>query len=229
MRAFGNEAYNRYVDSFYTKKIIAYLVECSQQMHSDCAKTGDFLPNDEDQITDKLIEHYLWTTNPSVLEELRFSPQPYVHYGLREKSGKNSFLGRSDIQVIRADHFGKPKAFFLVECKRIDGTSTLNKLYVSDGVYRFFEPQTDGEPKYPSYYKRNFMFGYVVKAIDVLQNVDEIEKFQKTLLEGVVAGNMLLIENNGSEHYVCECHYTASEEPLDLTHLFFDFSTVMRC
>ncbi|MGW9530933.1 hypothetical protein ACWHAM_25070 [Paenibacillus terrae] len=85
------------------------------------------------------------------------------------------------------------KAYHIVECKRIDGTTTLNQKYITEGVKRFFSPAP--QPKYSSYYLQNIMFGYVVQVIDIHENADKLDKLQGSLLKEAAASQFMLRQN----------------------------------
>lgn len=106
------------------------------------------------------------------------------------------YIGRTDIKVISRDYFRDEKAYHIVECKRIDGSNTLNQKYITEGVERFFSPTP--KPKYSFYYLQNIMFGYVVQAIVIPSNADEIDRLQETLLKGVTATRFVLEKSDTS-------------------------------
>jgi len=173
------------------------------------------LKNDEDAITNRLTAVYL-NAGPGIF---RYLPQSSEHYD----GETDRYIGRTDIKVISGDIFRDDKAYHIVECKRIDGTNTLNQKYITDGVARFFNPVP--KPKYSSYYMRNIMFGYVVKAIGISDNADKIDKLQYSLLKEVTTTRFVLKQNDDSQYYVCACEYfSAHIGQIELSHLFFNLT-----
>ena len=68
-------------------------------------------------------------------------------------------------------HWEQEKAYFIIECKRLDGNKTLNDKYKNEGINRFITK------KYSSYYGANGMIGFVVKKIDIDENIKKIGSF----------------------------------------------------
>jgi hypothetical protein len=218
MGGFKNETINGVFDAGTINIIIAHLTRCSKQMKADCVADGNFLENNEDAITNKLVGSYL-NAEP---DNFRYMSQSPEHYDC----ATSHYIGRTDITVISGDLFRDAKAYYIVECKRIDGTDTLNKKYIADGVARFISPVQS--PKYSSYYMQNIMFGYVVKSIAIPYNADKIDKLQQSLLKEVTATKFVLKLNGDSQYYVYTCDYSSEDKKqIELSHLFFDFADVI--
>lgn len=218
MGGFKNETLNSAFGTGIINTIISHLIKCSKQMKADCITSDKLLKNDEDFITNKLIAVYL-NAGPGIL---RYEPQTPEHYD--NVTGR--YIGRTDIKVISGDYFRDEKAYHIVECKRIDGSNTLNQKYITEGVERFFNPVP--KPKYSSYYLQNIMFGYVVQAIVIPNNADEIDRLQDTLLKGVTATRFVLEKNDTDQIFIYKCKYASSStEHIELSHLFFDFADVI--
>ena len=104
--------------------------------------------------------------------------------------------------MLKSD-FEKDDAYYITECKRVDGSSDLNKKYVKEGVARFVTE------KYSSYYGRNIMLGFVVKKIDISSNVKLIEEIQNADLSQQMHGNFEFIESKDvTESYKCIIRYS---------------------
>ena len=218
MGGFKNETINSAFDVGIINVIIAHLAKCSKQMKVDCIATDTLLKNNEDAITNRLIAVYL-NTEPGIF---RYEPQSPEHYD----GETDRYIGRTDIRVISGDYFRDEKAYYIIECKRIDGTIALNQKYITEGVERFFSPNP--HPKYSSYYLQNIMFGYVVQAIDIPENADKLDKLQSFLLKGAAASPFTLRQNENSQYYVYACGYVAPDiGQIELDHLFFDFADVI--
>ncbi len=215
MGGFKTESINSAFATGIINIIIAHLTNCSNQMKEDCIANDNLLKNDEDVITNRLSAMYL-NTEPGIF---RYQTQSPEHYD----GETDRYIGRTDIKVISRDYFRDEKAYHIVECKRIDGTTTLNQKYITEGVKRFFSPAP--QPKYSSYYLQNIMFGYVVQAIDIPENADKIDKLQGSLLKEAVAAQFMLRQNESSQCYVYACEYIAADiGRIELSHLFFDFT-----
>ena len=219
MGGFKNEAINVAFDGGVINIIIAHLTKCSKQMKADCITNGNLLRNNEDAITNRSIAKYL-NAEPN---DFRYEPQASENFD----DETDRYIGRTDIKVISGDYFRNVRAYFIIECKRIDGTDDLNKKYITEGVARFFTPAS--KPKYSSYYKKNIMFGYVVQAIDIPNNSDKIDKLQASILKEATATGFVLKQNDDSRYYVYACEYVSVHtERIELHHLFFDFASVIK-
>lgn len=219
MGGFKNESNNIAFEDGLFKLIILHLHRCSREMKETCIETGYELYNHEDRITNRLIANHLNFNNL----RLRFilqSPETFIPNG-------DKYRGRCDIKVVSDDWLSNQNDYYLIECKRIDGADYLNRQFVSEGISRFVV----NPPKYPSYHKRNIMFGYVVKAIDIPDNTVKIDQLQGELLVGVLSGRFSLVSNESAEfyHYSCEYKFITINtiESIELAHLFYDFSGVI--
>jgi len=187
-------------------------------MKTDCIDNNDPLKNNEDAITNRLTAKYL-NAEPNAF---RYEPQASENYD--DEIGR--YIGRTDIKVISGDYFRDVQAYFIIECKRIDGKPDLNKKYISEGVSRFFTPVLN--PKYSSYYKQNIMFGYVVQAIDIPKNAEKIKDLQSQILGNVTTGKFLLLCHDAADYYVYSCLYQSGGQNIELRHLFCDFSMAVK-
>jgi hypothetical protein len=218
MGGFKDETYNNSFDVGVINIIISHLIKCSKHMNADYVTTDSLLENDEDVITNRLVEKYLNIET----EYFRYETQSPEHYD--DETGR--YIGRTDIKVISRDYLRNPKAYHIIECKRIDGTNSLNQKYITEGVERFFSPAP--YPKYSSYYLQNIMFGYVVRAISISDNACKIDRLQNTLLRGATATSFILNQNDATLYYVYKCKYESNSiGQVQLSHLFFDFSSAI--
>jgi hypothetical protein len=217
MGGFRNESNNIAFEHGLFQLIIVHLYQCSHDMAERCKVTGNQLYNHENKITDRLAANHLNLNNWG----LRFIPQSPETFTPEE----DVYKGRCAIKVVSKDWFRNINDYYLIECKRINGGKHLNCQYVSDGVSRF----VINPVKYPSYHKRNIMFGYVVQAIDIAKNTAKIDQLQSELLVGVLSGKFLLVDNTSTEfyHYSCQYQYGIADN-IELAHLFYDFSAVIK-
>jgi len=213
MKAFGNELLNTLYAQGLAEDIIAILVRCCKKMKAD-ALDNTLLPNHEVKITNRLFHSYL--ENEHVYKLFHFQLQTPENYNPET----DLYAGIGDISVTPWNMLSIPRAYFLIECKRIDGSHSLNEKYVKEGIQRF----VGSSPKYISYYGRSIMLGYVVSSIDIPENTITIGNLQAKLLVGASADALLLIWHN-SEWYVYSSKSTSEgTASLVLDHLFYDFS-----
>ena len=156
--------------------------------------------NDENMIRDILLD-YMKNT------KVRNEDCIISGYLFEKEVDENS--GRVDIKIRNVNEFLKNEnhdAYYVIECKRLDGGKTLNTAYVVDGIKRFTTSykSSKSNPYYSSYYGVNGMIGFVIKKIDVTNNISEIE-------------------NDFNE---LEAHklYESYHSNLKLYHLMMDFS-----
>lgn len=199
------------------EKITNYIIDICKLVVEDYEKRQLKLPNDENSIRSIMLEEYLKTQKNSYgMSDYRFElevPENYV--------GNGQHIGRVDIRILLKSDFEKEDAYYIIECKRIDGTADLNKKYVKEGVARFVMQ------KYSSYYGRNIMLGFVVKKIDMSANVQLIEGIQNADLDQHMHGDFELIEEDGAtKSYKCMYHIQSGE--LELRHIFSDYSSVIE-
>ena len=217
MGGFKKSANNEIGKQNFFNLIILRIAQCCAKMREDCKTTGEKLYNHEDKISNRLVERYLDMNDLG----LRFVLQKPEHYDAET----DTYKGRTDITVVSADWLKNRDAYYIIECKRIDGGNELNKKYVSEGVSRFV---VSPEPKYSSYYGKSIMLGYIVQAITVGANIDKIDKLQRKLLIGVTIGNMCLVYEDGKGFYRYQCLYQSKNNlNVELSHLFYDFSDVV--
>ncbi|WP_420385400.1 hypothetical protein [Roseivirga sp.] len=194
--------------------ILSKVTACYHLMLSD----GVLVPNDENRIRDSLLIDYL--RNPNVLRQVGM---PEVLFD-RETLEDNS-VGRTDIRIISPDTFTEPKAYYIIECKRLDSVNTtgrtgLNAKYIENGIIRFVTKQ------YSSYYRVNGMIGFVVTPLDIHANTDCINTLLQTSFSEANTNRKITQANfiDGFEYHYSSSHSDSDNVPLDIYHLMFDFS-----
>jgi len=219
MGGFKNETNNIAFEQNIFSIIISHISTCCKAMQEDCLETKNPLPkNSEDKISNRLVEKFLDHDTKGLLG-FRFTRENPVAFNV----DTDTFAGRTDIQVKSTDWLSNRNAYFTIEAKRLDGTTQLNEKYVSEGICRFVGLPS---PKYASHYGKNIMLGYVVQAINISENTNKIDDCQRKMLTDVVIGNMVLVCDNidGFSNY--RCSYQMNDSEIELTHLFYDFSSV---
>jgi len=216
MGGFKNETINIVFDSGIIYIIIDHLTKCSKQMKTDCLSNNNPLKKHEDKITNRLVARYL-NVGDNIFRYESQSPENY-------DDATDQYVGRIDIKVIPRNPLCEFQEYFIIECKRIDGTKPYNQKYITDGVARFVSHPL----KYSSYCNKNIMFGYVIKTIDVPDNTGKIDSLQDSLLKGVASTKFALLQKDDSQYYVYICKYSSPHiGQIELWHLFYDFSDVI--
>jgi hypothetical protein len=194
-----------YVTNFY--RILYYIVNA----YALLIETKEPLENNENFIRDILVEKYL--NSHSTREHLGIENVIFN----REVAENSGFV---DIKVQTVLSLNNPEAYYLFECKRLDGSRGLNKKYVQEGILRF----TLG--KYSTYYGLNGMLGFEVRKIATAENIDKINRmsiseFKETnMIEGLTG-----IHVKGSFKYSYRSiHNTTSAKTIELYHLMLDVS-----
>ena len=199
------------------EKIITYILYICALIVKDYEERQLKLPNDENKIRSIMLEEYMNKQKAAHgMSGYKFELEVPENY-----AGSGQHIGRVDIRILLKSDFEKDDAYYIIECKRIDGSSDLNKKYVKEGVARFVTE------KYSSYYGRNIMLGFVVKKIDISFNVKLIEEIQNADLSQQMHGNFEFIESKDvTESY--KCMYQIQSGEIELCHIFSDYSSIME-
>ncbi len=198
------------------EKITNYIFDICELVVKDYTRKQLKLPNDENKIRSIMLEEYLRKQKGSYgMSDYRFELEVPENY-----DGNGCYIGRVDIRILLKGDFEKEDAYYIIECKRIDGTSDLNKKYVKEGIARFITQ------KYSSYYGRNIMLGFVIRKIDVSANVKLIEEIQNSDLNQYMHGTFQFVKNGTiTESY--KCIYQIQSDELELCHIFSDYSNII--
>lgn len=216
-----------YNSAFYQKefeKVLLGVIMCY-----NCINLSEvFLPNDENKIRDIMLDNYLKD------DSFKRAHSNLSNYHFDYETVENR--GRADIRVLPINPYLGDKAYYIIECKRLDnkntnGISGLNAEYVKNGVCRFV---TD---YYSSYFSINGMIGFVVEGIDIDENRHHINSFfNKNLIndrkEQVNACTIqkmgLVMINPDFKYSYTSKHRLADQNEMVLYHLMFDFSKKMQ-
>jgi len=178
---------------------------------------GHKVKNNENFIRNKLFKNYLSSTELKSLHKLymcRFECES------AEIDNEYCEIGYTDIKVLTYASLFEQDAYFIIECKRLDGLETLNRKYVDEGIMRFIQIN-----KYPAYYKLNGLIGFVVKNIDINKNTDKINYRLIYNSENINTKQQLTEE---FEHAYISIHQNGEGEDIKLYHLMLDFSAVVE-
>lgn len=207
--------------------IIDALIKCSGLMKKDCLTNDTKIINHEEKIRTHLLENYLENNNIRSIVglsgiALRFMPEALETYS----KSNDTYVGRADIKVVSSNWLlSNNKDYYIIECKRINGSKGLNEKYIDEGICRFVV----FPPKYPSYNNKNIMFGFVVKNINIVQNVSKIAKLHEDKLNEITNKKLTIIANKEDKGYcLCESAYQMKDNTLELQHIFYDFSSIIK-
>ena len=189
--SFYEESINEYEVEF--KNLLLNIYSCYMLIMAD----RRLVPaNNENKIRDILLE-YLKNTKirneDCIIEGYLFEQEVDEH--------TSHIAGRVDIKIRNINEFliyEEHDAYFIIECKRLDGSKSLNDKYITEGIHRFTSK------KYSSYYGVNGMIGFVVNKINIDENITNIGDFF----------NELKVQKL----------YESSHVNLKLYHLMMDFS-----
>lgn len=201
------------------EQINKYILEICERVVKDFTLRNRRFPNNENQIRSILLEEYLdddEIRKDFDMLDYSFTPEVPENY-----DDKGNYIGRADIRIKLKTDFERRNAYYIIECKRVNGTSELNKKYVKDGVARFITK------KYSAYYGRNIMLGFVVKKLNISDNAKEIESIQNFWDDEYMHGSFKFVSNKDKhERYSCKYHIESGE--LELSHIFAEFSDIME-
>ena len=188
------------------------------------------LADDEEKIRDRLLYAYL--KNNVVRKKIELTDFLFDKEVPEDKSS-----GRTDIKIQTQNTFEDTKAYYIIECKRLNnqnltGISGLNSEYVKNGICRFVYDF------YSSYFGINGMVGFVVDNLDIDNNITNLNSLlNKDLIDdkGKIVNAMPLQEikpiqlNEDSKYSYISIHQTTSQNEITLYHLMFDFSKNIAC
>lgn len=182
------------------------------------------LPNDENKIRDIMLNKYL------KVESFKRAHSNLANYHFDYETVENR--GRADIRILPINPYLGDKAYYIIECKRLDnkntkGISGLNAEYVKNGVCRFV---TD---YYSSYFNINGMIGFVVEGVNIDENRHHINSFfdknlindKKEQVNAITIQKMeQIVINPDFKYSYTSKHRLADQNEVVLYHLIFDFS-----
>ncbi|HKR06389.1 MAG TPA: hypothetical protein VJY62_17270 [Bacteroidia bacterium] len=193
------------------EEILEKIIACYSLMLADNVR----LSNNENKIRDYILYKYLKVPSMKIKLDLAnylFDPE------LPEDKG------RIDIRVMPINPFIEDKAYFILECKRLDsinanGTTGLNAQYINEGMNRFISK------KYSAYYRSNGMIGFIVNELDIHKNTQSINslliKDYKHITTSQVLTSKIIVKGFDYSYY--STHNSATDT-LTIYHLMFDFS-----
>lgn len=220
MGGFQNQLLNQNFKQNFYDIIITALIRSCKIMIENCCSNKLNIPNHEEKIRTHLLENYLENEKIRCAiglsdVKIRFLPEVLENYD----ADTNTYIGRTDIRVLSSNWLSNPNDYYIVECKRLDGTKSLNQKYVDEGICRF----VGDTPKYSSYNNKNIMLGFVVKDIDCSVVISEITDIHNERIGDIIDKDITPIVKS-KDYYLCESVYT---NQLSLSHIFYNVSSVI--
>lgn len=223
MSGFKDQQLNEIAKEKIFEDIIDFVFISLEHMKTDLLLQNKKLKNKEEEIRTHLLEHYLndadFRQKVSYNDLLIFNAE--VAEGYDEKSEK--YIGRVDIKVYNIDTLKSTgKEYYIIECKRLDGSNILNEKYVTEGICRFVLDN----PKYSSHNKKNIMLGFIVKNIDVEKNAQKINDIQNKNESIHIIEAMYKCKMAKEEYYLYKNKYQCKDKQIELAHMFYNLSEI---
>ena len=223
MGGFKNQRLNQIAKNNIYEDMINFIFISLEKMRENLLAENKNIKNDEEKIRTHLLEHYL--KNEQFKEKyfddlyLLFDAEVAEGYDLTSEE----YIGRVDIKVYSINTIINPKDYYIIECKRIDGSSTLNRKFITEGICRFIL----NKPKYSSYNKKNIMLGFVVKNIDIEINTARINEIQSEIEDINICEKLERLKKEKEEYYLYRNKYKCGDKKIELSHLFYNLSDVI--
>lgn len=223
MGGFKNQQLNQIAKNNIYEDMINFIFVSLEKMRENLLAENKNIKNDEEKIRTHLLEHYL--KNEQFKEKyfddlyLLFDAEVAEGYDLTSEE----YIGRVDIKVYSINTIINPKDYYIIECKRIDGSSTLNRKFITEGICRFIL----NKPKYSSYNKKNIMLGFVVKNIDIEINTARINEIQSQIEDIHICEKLERLKKEKEEYYLYRNKYKCGDKKIELSHLFYNLSDVI--
>ncbi|GIZ07825.1 hypothetical protein [Flavobacterium sp. UMI-01] len=199
------KASNFKFQDFYQDKTFEFILTQIYTCYTKMLNDYPSIENNENIIRNGLYKKYL--ENNQIRDELKLTPYLF-DTEIELFNDDDTVIGRTDIKVYNAiERTKNTDCYYIIECKRIDGSNTLNKKYIENGINRYIKNE-----KYPSFKNVNGMIGFVVNPIDIEQNTNyftDLKPYQ--------------FINNFKYTYISN-HITTNSKNLTLYHLMLDFS-----
>ncbi len=220
----GNElsaagfSFNRQIYFGEFEILLSKITSCYHLMVQDKIQ----LFNDENKIRDILLLKYL--KNNEIRNKLKLTDFIFD----REVPEDNT-IGRTDIKIQTKDTFERTEAYYIIECKRLNGKATqgisgLNAEYIKNGICRFTSNY------YTSHYGVNALIGFVVEPMDIHKNADDINfHLQNHFSEANTASGLSRVQFIPDfEYHYRSTHLPDDKKEITLYHLMFDFAGFIR-
>ncbi len=225
MSGFKNNALNEIAKQSIYEEIIDFVFLSLKQMKEDMIKENIKIENKEEKIRTHLLEHYL--NNIEFRNEINFRNlnllfNAEVAEGYNEK--EESYEGRVDIKVYSEETiYTAGKSYYIIECKRLDGSNELNKKFITEGICRFILDN----PKYSSYNRKNIMLGFIVKNINIQETAQKLNEIQKQNKKIHIIEQMHKCRKEKEEFYLYKNKYNCNNQKIELSHMFYNIHEII--
>lgn len=154
------------------ENILDSIYLCYQKIQTELI----MLENHENEIRDE----FYWLLRENK-EQFRLSCF-HIDTETREHSRQSEKEGKLDLRFLPINRYLGQDAYYTIECKRIDETLELNEKYIKEGMYRFISE------KYSSAFNTNAMLSFVVKAMNIDDNINKINE--------LITNNLAIADND---------------------------------
>lgn len=195
-------------------QIMDFVLECYHLMLEKYQ--GQHIENNENKIRNRLYKDFLNSNKTRNLIDIfpcRFECE------CAEIDVEYKEIGYTDIKVLTTTSLSDADAYYIIECKRIDGSKNLNSEYIKEGVFRFVDVL-----KYPSYNNVCGMIGFIVKEIDIDKNIQTLNEI---LIETSNPPPLTLMQKRTLSTYI-STHTKTNKRPLKISHLMLNYSSIIR-
>lgn len=196
------------IQSFYLKKDFEFVMSKIYECYLMMLDKYQIIENNENKIRNRLYKDFL---NPVKVKEKLGLNNWIFHPEIPEINDEYHEYGRTDIKFYTPSEYLKDEnAFYLIECKRLDGKNKLNDAYVSNGINRYITE------KYPVYRNVNGMLGFVISDIDIAKNSKRLNLSE------------FLFIPNFTNSFISYHKTDKKNKKFELYHLMLDFSKLIN-
>lgn len=226
MSGFKNIELNQLLKQDIFEEMIDFIFVSIEQMKKDLLLKKEKLENKEEKIRTHLLENYL--NNSKFKQKVKFENlylifNAEVVEGYKEEN--EEYIGRVDIKVETINTIiSNSKNYYIIECKRLDGSKQLNEKFVVEGICRFVLDK----PKYSSFNNKNIMLGFIVKNINIESNIDEINEIQKKNDKINIIQEIHECVKDKEEYYLYRNKYKCEDKQIELSHMFYSLYEIIK-
>ena len=226
MSGFKNEQLNEIAKNNIFEDIINFMFISLEYMKNELLLNNIKLKNKEEEIRNHLLENYL--NDKNFRKKVNYDDwllifNAEVAEGYNQEDEK--YNGRVDIKVFSINtlqSYGKD--YYIIECKRLDGSEELNKKFITEGVCRFILDK----PKYSSFNNKNIMLGFIVKDMNIDDNVNRINEIQGNAPNIHTLGDMQKYQNDNENYYLYKSVYRCGDRQIELSHMFYNLFMIIE-
>lgn len=200
--------------------VFKFVTDC----HSLLLDQETTVPNDEEKIRNMLISRYL--TDGKVKKQLGFRMGRFCAEAAEIDKISLSESGYIDLKVCLAEHFCDDEIYFIIECKRVDGSNDLNREYVKEGINRFINEQ------YSIRTGVTGMIGFCVSQLNLSDLIDgrtksinhHVDKWISNYTDKKLQPYII---NQSNPIVYRSMHSSYSSKNFNIFHMFLDFSSLI--